>query len=61
MYLLLKQRGRTTKGKIGPVDFSKNEDGRVCLKEYYISKKEYYISKWIPAEFMFVFMTSFSN
>ena len=45
---------RTTNGKIGPVDLPKNENGWVCLKEYWFSK-------WIPADFMFVVMTSFSN
>ena len=48
------QRARTMNGKFGPVNCSRNENGWVCLKEYWFSK-------WIPADFMSVVMTSFSN
>ena len=41
-------------GKSGPVDLNENENGRVCLKEWYLSK-------WIPADFLAVVMMSFSN
>ena len=51
---MLNERARTTNGKIGPVDLSDNENGWVCLKEYWFSK-------WIPADFMYVVMTSFSD
>ena len=48
------QKARATNGKYGPVDLSKNENDWEGLKVWLFSK-------WIPADFMSVIMTSFSN
>ena len=48
------ERARAMNSKIGPVDLSKNENDWEGLKEWQFSK-------WIPADFMSVVMTSFSN
>ena len=48
------ERARTTNGKYGPVSLSKNEHD-------WEGHKEWLFSKWIPANFMSVVMTSISN
>ena len=48
------QRARATNGKYGPVDWFENENDWEGLKEWLFSK-------WIPADFIPVVMTSFSN
>ena len=53
-WLKYKQRARATNSKYGPVDLLKNENDREGLKEWLFNK-------WIPADFMSVVMTSFSN